>query len=291
MRDEAPTATLSHLVPGRRLVDVRVTASEETRRTRQGCEVSDDIGHKINDCSDGNNDKGGFSNLTTLDYCPGLVFGNDVFGHEAIKRFANQHLLPFLHEDLERLASMVHLITDFPRPGIEFHHVLNICQQRGGLSLCTSLIRTRFTGDWAKVGAMACCEAGGFIFASALAQQVAVPLALIREAGKLPPPTVSVSKPSSHISSLTSRSSREKRIEMSQDLIPRGALVVVVDDVLATGKTLCTMLQLLTQAGTKSESISVMVIVEFPLHCGRDLLYRYGFGGVSIQSLLVFDGA
>ncbi|KAH8745913.1 hypothetical protein F5883DRAFT_375256, partial [Diaporthe sp. PMI_573] len=83
--------------------------------------------------------------------------------------------------------------------------------------------------------AVACCEAGGFVYASALAAQVGVPLALIREAGKLPPPTVSVLKPQSHVSSSAPNSSEEKRIEMGRDVVPRGSSAVVADDVLATG--------------------------------------------------------
>ncbi|TXB97279.1 hypothetical protein FocTR4_00012197 [Fusarium oxysporum f. sp. cubense] len=61
--------------------------------------------------------------------------------------FANKCLLPLFHKDLERLASMVVPVPDFPRPGIEFQHMLNIAQRQGGLALCTSLLRTRFKGD------------------------------------------------------------------------------------------------------------------------------------------------
>jgi adenine/guanine phosphoribosyltransferase-like PRPP-binding protein len=89
---------------------------------------------------------------------------------------------------------------------------------------------------------VACCEAGGFIYASALASRVDVPLILIREAGKLFPPTVSVIKPQSHISSLAFNDSKKKRIEMERNVVPRGALVVIVDDMLFTGETLCAVL-------------------------------------------------
>jgi len=138
---------------------------------------------------------------------------------------------------------------------------------------------------------VACCEAGGFVYASALASRVDVPLVLIREAGKLPPPTVSVIKPSSHISSLASNDSKEKWIEMERDVVTRGASVVVVDDVLSTGETLCAVLQLLDEAGIGAEHVSIMVVAEFPFHRGRELLRRRGFGRINIQSLLVFGGA
>ncbi len=78
---------------------------------------------------------------------------------------------------------------------------------------------------------------------------------------------------------------------MGRNVVPRGASVVVVDDVLATGKTLCAVLQLLDKAGIGAEDVSVMTVAEFPVHCGRELLRRSGFGRVNIQSLLVFGGA
>ena len=77
---------------------------------------------------------------------------------------------------------------------------------------------------------------------------------------------------------------------MGRDAVPRGASVVVVDDVLATGKTLCAVLQLLDKAGISVEDISIMTVAEFPIHRGRELLRRRGFGRVNIQSLLVFGG-
>lgn len=285
MRDEAPVAAFSHFVPNSRLLEVRVQASEQTRRVRRGCHGGDGDG------DDNKNSNNSRSSLTALDYRPSLLFDNDTTGNEAAKRFVKHYLLPFFHEDLQRLANMVHLVPDFPRPGIEFRHVLGISQQPGGLALCTSLLQIYFTGDWAKVDAVVCCEAGGFVYASALASRIGLPLVLIREGGKLPPPTVSVIKPPSHISSLASNDSKEKRIEMERDVVPRGASVVVVDDVLSTGETLCAVLQLLDEAGIGAEDVSIMVVAEFPVHRGRELVRRGGFGRINIQSLLVFGDA
>ncbi|KAJ9605292.1 hypothetical protein H2200_009949 [Cladophialophora chaetospira] len=283
MRDEAPVAAFSHLVPDSKLVEVRVQASEQVRRLRCKGDGSED---QINKDGDGSNV---VIPESVFSYAPCLVFENNATGDKAVKKFAEKFLLPFVDEDLQKLGDMVRSVPNFPREGIEFRHVHGISQQPGGLSLCTHLLRTHFTGAWTKVDAIACCEAGGFVYASALASQVDVPLVLIREAGKLPPPTVSVAKPSSHISS--SNQPEEKRIEMERDVLTRGASVVVVDDVLSTGKTLCAVLQLLEIAGVRAEDVCIMVIVELPMHRGRDLLRRRGFGRTSIRSLLVFGGA
>ncbi|KAI0878846.1 phosphoribosyl transferase domain protein [Hypoxylon argillaceum] len=289
MRDEAPVAALSHLVTDCRLLEVRVKASKETLRARRGYHDRHDHG---NDSTNNKDEDNTSLDLTGSKYRPSLIFENDMTGDEAAKRFAQCCLLPFFHEDLKRLADMVRRVSDFPRPGIEFRHVLGISEQPGGLTLCTSLLRSHFIGDWAKIDVVACCEAGGFIYASALAAQIDAPLVLIREAGKLPPPTISVTKSPSHISSFASDdNSAGKRVEMGQGVVPKGASVVVVDDVLATGKTLCAVLQLLNESGISAQDVSVMTIAEFPIHRGREFLRLHGFGQVTIQSLLVFDGA
>ncbi|KAI3394257.1 hypothetical protein diail_2960 [Diaporthe ilicicola] len=283
MRDESPVAAFSHLVPDNRLLEVHVQASEQKRRIRRGGQ----------DDGDSVNNRESATDSAALHHCPSLMFHNDTAGSESAEDFAQRYLLPFVDKDLQRLSNMVHAIPEFPRPGIQFRHVLGISEHPGGLELCVSLLQKHYAGDWAEVEAVACCEAGGYIFASPLALRVEVPLLLIRDAGKLPPPTISVPKHASHVSSLASGDPQEKRIEMSWEKVPRGAsaAVVVVDDVLSSGKTLCAMLQLLEKAGIRPENVGVMVVVEFPLHRGRELLRQRGFGRTNIQSLLVFGGA
>jgi adenine/guanine phosphoribosyltransferase-like PRPP-binding protein len=75
---------------------------------------------------------------------------------------------------------------------------------------------------------------------------------------------------------------------MERDVLPREGRVVVVDDVLATGATLCAVLQLLAEAGIGADRVSIMVVAEFPAHLGRELLRQKGFSRASIQSLIVF---
>ncbi|RTE79547.1 hypothetical protein BHE90_005940 [Fusarium euwallaceae] len=269
MREEAPLATYSPLFPDIKMIEVRVQTSKWIRKIRRGCE------------DDGDDSEAKAAATFT--------FNNDEKGTDRVKSFAKRHLLPFFHEDLERLASMVPTIPNYPTP-VDFRHVLNIVSSPNGQTLCTSLLKTHFAGDWAKVDAIACCEAGGFLLAPALAQQLDKPLIPIRNAGKLPPPVVLVSKSLSHISSLADHYATGQGIEMNTDLVSNGMSVVVVDDVLASGKTLYAVLRLLCEAGARIEDISVMVVAEFPFHGGRGFLQEKGFGRVNIQSLLVFDG-
>ncbi|KAF1348664.1 hypothetical protein BDV97DRAFT_377453 [Delphinella strobiligena] len=261
MRDVAPVAALSHLVLDCCLLEVSVKASMKMRRARGGCYNSDEVDdndRNINNGKDGNS-------------CPTFIFNNATTGRKAAERFFEHHLHPFFHEDLQQLSNIVRLVPNFPRQGIEFRDTL-------------------FTGDWTKVDVVVSCETGSFVYAPALAMRVGILLALIREAGKLPPPTISVGKSSSYISSSAINVSSKSRIEMGRNVVPRGATVVIVDDVLATGNTLCAVLQLLDEAGVDAEDVKIMVVAEFPVHRGRELLRRRGFGKAHILSLLVLGG-
>ncbi|KAG5951703.1 hypothetical protein E4U58_001103, partial [Claviceps cyperi] len=264
-------------------------ATRQTRRARRG----DDIEMDETRMKDGKEDGPGpalVPKASGPDYQPCFIFTNESSGSQAAQEFAQRHLLPFYQDDLQRLASMIRPVPDFPRSEIIFRHVLDIAQQPGGLDLCTSLLQAHFTGDWSTIDVVACCESGGFVFAPALALRVGVPMALIRQGGKLPPPTVSITIYSSHISAAASRPLGNKRIEIGCDVIPTGASVVVLDNVLASGTTLCAVLELLREAGVDADKVHVMVVAEFPTHRGREELRQRGFGRVKIQSLLILGG-
>ena len=70
MRDKAPVASLSHLVPDTKLVDIHVRASEATKQARKGVDDNQTQGQEV-------------SSLTELDYSPALVFDNEMAGSEA----------------------------------------------------------------------------------------------------------------------------------------------------------------------------------------------------------------
>ncbi|KAF3049264.1 hypothetical protein E8E11_010062 [Didymella keratinophila] len=285
MRDEAPVAALSHLVPNSRLVEVYVQASGQTRRIRKGCCLA----HSV--CASHQTRNPTESSWKALSYRPTLVFDNDESGTGAANRFFEDNLLTLVHEDLLRLTDMVRSTPDFPRRDIIFRHVLGISQHPGGLALCTSLLQGHFDGGWDTVAAIACCEVGGIVFASALSLRLNVRLMLVRKAGKLPPPTIFAAKSQSHITSLSCSNPAQKRIEIERSAIPKNGSIVVVDDTLATGETLCAVLQALREAGVTVDGVSVLVVAEFPFHRGRQLLRKRGFGAVHVQSLLSFGGA
>ncbi|KAH7174664.1 uncharacterized protein B0J16DRAFT_375471 [Fusarium flagelliforme] len=286
LREEAPVSTLWHLVPNVRLVDVRVDANDETRNIHRNRHMNDSfiISEDTSEVE---------VKFTSFEHRPSFTFNNNVDSSDSIFHFAKDNLLPFVADDLRRLAGMVRSVPGFPRVGIEFRHVLNICSQAGGIALCIELLKKHYQGKWSEVDAIVSCATGGFVFAIPLAQAVNVPMVPIWKAGKLPPPTISVNKKMSHISSKAQGGVEIEAVEVIEidaNALRKGARVVVVDDVLATGITLQATIELLLKTGVSIDDISVMVVAEFPVHLGRARLRRFGLGRVGVQSLLVFDG-
>lgn len=125
MRDEAPVATFCHLVPESRFLDIMVTSSKEVRLSRRGHQV--DVDDSILEAEKDSNDH------RVNNYCPSFTFSNDKSTTEDAKILCERHILPLLHPDMQRFADFVRSVSDFPRLGIEFRHVLNIPQEPEGL--------------------------------------------------------------------------------------------------------------------------------------------------------------
>ncbi|EHL00677.1 putative FAD-linked oxidoreductase [Glarea lozoyensis 74030] len=95
MREDAPVARYSHLVPDSRLIEVYIETSQQTRQIRRG--------HY------------GIGNYTShndgppkrLNYRPTFTFHNNKPGTNPPKQFFETHLLPILHTDLERLTKQL----------------------------------------------------------------------------------------------------------------------------------------------------------------------------------------
>jgi hypothetical protein len=98
--------------------------------------------------------------------------------------------------------------------------------------------------------------------------QVNVPLVLIREGGKLPPPTACVLSHGSHILSMGSHDGTVKIMEMEDGLFARDAFVIILNHVLAITCTFCVLLQLLEQVGISPEKTQAIVVAGFLAHGG-----------------------
>src|SRR5439155_19456103 len=112
-----------------------------------------------------------------------------------------------------------------------------------------------------RVDAIAAAEARGFLFAAPLALQLKKPLVPLRKPGKLPYRTYSLKYDLEYGSA---------ELHMHTDGVSRGARVLLIDDLLATGGTMLAGAQLIEQAG--GVVVGCGFLVELEILGGRDKL-------------------
>ncbi|KQQ75507.1 adenine phosphoribosyltransferase [Xanthomonas sp. Leaf131] len=140
-------------------------------------------------------------------------------------------------------------IVDFPKPGIVFKDITPLLSD--GPDFASALDEMAQPWRTTPLDAVLGIEARGFILGAALARELRTGFVPVRKPGKLPGRT------------LVQEYALEygtDRIEMHEDALPRGARVLIVDDVLATGGTLRAALSLAAQL--ELEVVGAAVLVE-----------------------------
>ena len=145
---------------------------------------------------------------------------------------------------LDRLTAVV---PDFPKPGIVFRDLTPVFADAAALHTVIDELIAPFAGSFDVIAGV---EARGFVLAAAAAVLAGTGVVMIRKAGKLPRPTVSREYDLEYGSAT---------LELHFDELPRGARVLLVDDVLATGGTLEASLGLLVDAGLIAAGVSVVL--------------------------------
>lgn len=129
-------------------------------------------------------------------------------------------------------------VPDFPQPGVLFKDIVPLLADAEALAAACAAL-AGFARGVGAVDLVAGVEARGFVFAGALARELDCGLVPVRKAGKLPPPTITRAYALEY---------GMATIEVPIDVVA-GRRVLLVDDVLATGGTLCAAAQLLAEAG------------------------------------------
>lgn len=136
------------------------------------------------------------------------------------------------------IASFVRTIPDYPKPGIQFRDVTGLLEDARGLRMAVDLLVHRYIDRGIDV--VAGIEARGFIFGTAVAYELGVGFVPIRKAGKLPGEVIGIDYELEYGSD---------RMEMHVDAIVRGARVLLIDDLIATGGTALAAMELVQRVG------------------------------------------
>jgi adenine phosphoribosyltransferase len=172
---------------------------------------------------------------------------------------------------IDDALALIREIPDYPQPGIRFQDITPLLANGEAFVAITEKF-ARYADPSTLIAGI---EARGFIFASAVANQLRSGFVPIRKAGKLPHLTISESYGLEY---------GDDTLELHIDAITPGAKVVLIDDVLATGGTIAAAIELIQRLD--GQVVHVLALLEIDGLPGRErLLEKYPH--IPVTSLVV----
>ena len=130
------------------------------------------------------------------------------------------------------IAKLIRTIPNYPKEGIMFRDITTLLKDPKGFQETINLLVTQYKNH--KIDYIAGIEARGFILGAALAYALGIGFIPVRKKGKLPGKTISQNYDLEYGSDT---------IEIHEDALEKGAQILLIDDLIATGGTaLCSFI-------------------------------------------------
>lgn len=132
------------------------------------------------------------------------------------------------------LKDYIRNIPDFPKPGIIFRDITTALKKPEVFRQIIDEIYFNFKDE--NIDYIAAIESRGYLFGAPLAYKLGAGLVIIRKPGKLPSKVERIEYELEY---------GTDSLEIHQDAVEPGKRVLVVDDLLATGGTICAACKLI----------------------------------------------
>jgi len=180
-------------------------------------------------------------------------------------------------EDKQLILDSIRDIPDFPKPGIIFKDITTMLANPKAFNTLMNHLEERYKEY--DLDFIAGIDARGFIFGAALADRLGIGFVPVRKKGKLPYTTVAekysleygFDEVEIHIDAFASK----------ENIEGKGAKVLLIDDLIATGGTAKAAASLIEKVG--AECVEVCFIMELGFLNGRE-----GFD-VPVYSVITLD--
>ena len=153
---------------------------------------------------------------------------------------------------LDKIRSKICEVKDFPKPGIGFKDITPVVQDAATYKYVID--RLAAWGKKKKPQLIAGIESRGFLFAAPIAHKLGLGMSIIRKKGKLPRKTVSVRAPNEYA---------VEHFEMHADSIQPGERVLIIDDLIATGSSSVSAIDLVNKLEGKVVGFAALVELSF----------------------------
>jgi adenine phosphoribosyltransferase len=174
-------------------------------------------------------------------------------------------------QQIVKLRELIRDVPNFPKAGIVFKDITPLLAHPAALALAVEYMTQPYRH--VHVDLVAAAESRGFIFGTAIAQNLSAGFVPIRKPGKLPHHTRSEEY---------SLEYGVDRVEVHKDAIEPGDRVLLVDDLLATGGTMGACCRLVKALG--GQVVGISVLIELAFLKGRSLLNEY-----PVHAILRYD--
>jgi adenine phosphoribosyltransferase len=169
----------------------------------------------------------------------------------------------------ERLTATIRDVPDFPKAGVTFKDITPVLQNPA-LADVTAALAAPWKGK--GITHVLAIESRGFLFGAPVAQHLGAALVPVRKPGKLPHARVTEHYVLEY---------GEDAVEVHADALDAKSLVLIVDDVLATGGTAAATRRLAHRLGAGVAGISAVIDLSF-------LPWRKALAGTHVETLVRF---
>jgi adenine phosphoribosyltransferase len=172
---------------------------------------------------------------------------------------------------MNQLSDSIRSIPDFPKKGIVFRDITTLLKNADALKKVVDLFSEKYRNS--KIDKVVCIESRGFIIGSALAVNLGAGFVPVRKKGKLPAEVITEQYALEYGTDF---------VEMHVDAIRPGERVLLHDDLLATGGTMCATIKLVEKLQAKIVGVSFLIELSF-------LQGRKRMQEQDVYSLIIYD--
>lgn len=170
----------------------------------------------------------------------------------------------------DRLRQALRDVPDFPRPGVVFKDITPVLHDAALFADVTAALAAPWRGK--GITHVLAIESRGFLFGAPVAQHLGAALVPVRKQGKLP---------HARVTEHYSLEYGQDAVEIHADAIDAKSLVLIVDDVLATGGTAAATRRLAHRLGAGVAGVAVVIDLSF-------LPWRQALAGTQVSTLVSF---
>ncbi|KAJ4957158.1 hypothetical protein NE237_013941 [Protea cynaroides] len=160
---------------------------------------------------------------------------------------------------IQGIRTRIRVVPNFPKPGIMFQDITTLLLDPNAFKNAVDLFVERYKKE--NISVVAGVEARGFIFGPPIALAIGAKFVPLRKPGKLPGEVISEEYVLEY---------GKDCLQMHIGAVEPGERALVVDDLIATGGTLCAAMKLLERVG--AEVIECACVIELPELKGRERL-------------------